>query len=276
MGELAGRVAIVTGAASGIGRACSIALTEAGARVYPTDIDSEGVQETCRLLMERNQWDEQNCSHHDVTDEAAWERVFSEMTYYAGPPSILVNNAGIALAGPILDQPFADWQRQMAVNLDSVFLGTRAAMRVMKDTGGGAIVNMSSVAGLRGAAGASAYCASKGAVRLFTKAAAVECAQLGYGIRINSVHPGIIDTPIWQKSIAAMLDANPDPEQVAALTAHSGANTINVDAIAAQTSPMGRAGTAEEVGDLVVFLCSDRAAYITGQEFVIDGGMTAR
>ncbi|MFN7057159.1 SDR family oxidoreductase, partial [Hyphomonas sp.] len=165
-------------------------------------------------------------------------------------------------------------QRQMAVNVDSVFLGTRAAMRAMK-SGGGSIINISSVAGLRGASGASAYCASKGAVRLFSKAAAVECGTLGLKIRVNSVHPGIIDTPIWQKSITRMTETMP-AENAAALAAASGGNAMDPNVIAVGTTPMGRAGRPEEVAELIVFLASDASSYISGQEHVIDGALTAR
>ena len=274
MTVLKGRNAVVTGAASGIGRAAALGLAGQGAKVFCTDIDTDGLSATKRLIMEVGGAAE--TAPQDVTDPARWDEIIAEAEAAHGPASILVNNAGVALAGPIVDYGYADWQKQMAINLDSVFLGTRAAMRRMRETGGGSIINISSVAGLRGAAGASAYCASKGGVRLFTKAAAVECAQMNYGIRVNSVHPGIIDTPIWQKSITDMLQAVDDPEQVAALTSHSGANSIDVEAIAAQTSPMGRAGTPGEVADLIVFLASDASSYISGQEMVIDGAMTAR
>jgi NAD(P)-dependent dehydrogenase (short-subunit alcohol dehydrogenase family) len=272
MKGISGTSALVTGAASGIGRAAALGLVAAGAKVYGTDIDAAGLAETKKLAGDGVF----EFGSQDVTDEARWDTVMSAAEEAHGAVSTIVNNAGVAIAGPIVDFSLADWQKQMAINMDSVFLGTRAGMRRMKDTGGGSIINISSVAGLRGAAGASAYCASKGGVRLFTKAAAVECAQMNYGIRVNSVHPGIIDTPIWQKSITDMLNAVDDPEQVAALTAHSGANSIDVDAIAAQTSPMGRAGTAQEVADLIVFLASDASSYINGQEMVIDGAMTSR
>lgn len=272
MGQIDGKVAIITGAGSGIGRACAQVLVREGAAIMATDIDTDGLTETARLvdsvggrIMTR---------HQDVVDEAAWDTVFAETEAAFGAPSILVNNAGIAIAGALADYSLEDWRLQMAVNVDSVFLGTRAAMRAMSGRGG-SIINISSVAGLRGAAGASAYCTSKGAVRLFTKAAAVECAQLGTGIRVNSVHPGIIDTPIWQKSITRMTEAM-DADRIAALTAHSGANQMDADMIAAQSSPMGRAGRPEEVAELVLFLASDASSYISGQEHVVDGAMTAR
>jgi NAD(P)-dependent dehydrogenase (short-subunit alcohol dehydrogenase family) len=154
-----------------------------------------------------------------------------------------------------------DWQRQQAINLDGVFLGVKHGIRAMREAGGGAIINLSSVAGLKGAANLAAYNATKGGVRLFTKGVALECARSGWNIRVNSVHPGIIDTPIWGK-----IDAVPLAE---------GANTVDIDAMAAFAVPLGRTGTARQIADGVVFLASDEASYITGTELVIDGGMTA-
>ncbi|WP_340691990.1 SDR family oxidoreductase [Hyphomonas sp.] len=270
MRNLKGRVAIVTGAASGIGRACAVALAHEGVAVLATDIDDPGAKETVDLIEKRG--GKALSAHHDVTDEARWDEIMTLCETELGRPAIMVNNAGVAIGGAILEFSLADWQKQMAINMDSVFLGTRAAMRAMQESGG-SIINLSSIAGLRGSAGVSAYCASKGGVRLFSKAAAVECGQLGFPIRVNSIHPGIIDTPIWQKSIARMTDTM-SADQLAALSTQNGANALSADAIA-RGAPMGRAGQPEEIADMVVFLASDSSSYISGQELVVDGAMTA-
>ncbi|MEM6898862.1 MAG: SDR family oxidoreductase [Pseudomonadota bacterium] len=274
MTVLDGQVAIVTGAASGIGRAAALKLAAAGATIIATDIDSSGMEKTADMIVASDG----RCKTHqqDVTEEDTWDAVF-EKASTLGTATVLVNNAGIAVSGSTEDLSLEDWQRQMAVNLDSVFLGTRAAIRTMKATGGGSIINISSVAGLRGAVGLSAYCASKGGVRLFSKAAAVEAAQLGYNVRVNSVHPGIIETPIWQKSISGITDVIANEDQLNAITGGvgAGANAIDAAMLGALSAPMQRAGTPDEVGDLIVFLASPASSYITGQEFVIDGGMTA-
>ena len=154
------------------------------------------------------------------------------------------------------DLSLEDFRRQMAVNVDSVFLGTKVALPLMRKTGGGSIVNISSVAGLRGAVRLSAYCASKGAVRLFTKAVALECAAMKDGIRVNSVHPGIIETPIWGQVIPGSNEA-PD-----------------LDALSALRVPLGVKGVPADIANAVLFLASDESRYMTGEEVVVDGGMT--
>ncbi|WP_213271766.1 SDR family oxidoreductase [Hyphomonas sp.] len=272
MASVKSKIAIVTGAASGIGRSAALILAREGAAVMVTDIDEAGARAVADQINKAG--GKAAAARQDVTDEALWDSVFADTKALLGAPSILVNNAGIAIGGAIMDYSLADWRRQMEVNTDSVFLGTRAAMRTMKDSGG-SIVNISSVAGLRGASGASAYCASKGAVRLFTKAAAMECAQLGLKIRVNSVHPGIIDTPIWQKSLTRMTETM-QKEQSAALTAAHGGNGLDPNIIAAGNTPMGRPGTPDEVAELILFLASDASSYITGQEHIVDGGLTAK
>jgi NAD(P)-dependent dehydrogenase (short-subunit alcohol dehydrogenase family) len=271
MASLEGRVAIVTGAASGIGRAAAVSLAAEGASVLATDLDEAGAKDTAALIT--GSGGTAHAALQDVTDEARWDAIMDLCRTELGAASVLVNNAGIAIGGAIMEFSLADWKKQMSVNLDSVFLGTRAAMREMQKTGG-SIINISSVAGLRGSANLGAYCASKGGVRLFTKAAAVECARLGLPIRVNSVHPGIIDTPIWQKSITGMMDGLP-AEQVEAMQLQAGANAISAEAIALASTPMGRAGRPDEVANLIVFLASDASSYITGQEHVVDGAMMA-
>ncbi|MFN3609203.1 MAG: SDR family NAD(P)-dependent oxidoreductase [Hyphomonas sp.] len=273
MASVKDKVAIVTGAASGIGKAAALALAREGAAVMVTDIDEAGAQAVADEINKAG--GKAAAMKQDVTDEAVWDGVFADTKSLLGAPSILINNAGIAIGGAIMDYSLADWRKQMEVNTDSVFLGTRAAMRTMNATGGGSIVNISSVAGLRGASGASAYCASKGAVRLFSKAAAMECAQLGLKIRVNSVHPGIIDTPIWQKSLTRMTETM-HKEQSEVITATFGGNGLDPKIIAAGSAPMGRPGAPEEVAELILFLASDASSYITGQEHVVDGGLTAR
>jgi NAD(P)-dependent dehydrogenase (short-subunit alcohol dehydrogenase family) len=211
--------------------------------------------------------------HQDVTSEPRWIEVVAEIGKRYGRLDILVSNAGIGIAVPsITEMSLEDWRRQTAINLDGVFLSVKHGLPLMRKTSRqstgtqknctGSIILMSSLAGLRGAAGLSGYCATKGGVRLFAKAIAMECATVGDGIRVNSVHPGIIDTPIWGKipteATGSGQNAPIDPEERAKLA-----------------TPLGRAGSASEIATGVLFLASDASRYMTGTELVIDGGMNA-
>jgi NAD(P)-dependent dehydrogenase (short-subunit alcohol dehydrogenase family) len=159
------------------------------------------------------------------------------------------------------------WRRQNLVNLDGVFLGTKAAIPLISASGGGSIVNMSSVAGLKGVAGLSGYCASKGGVRLFTKAVALECAEARNKVRVNSIHPGAIETPIWVKMLhgGVMPPMSNSVDEIMTETR----------AISARVTPMGSPGAPEDIAEGVVYLCSDAARFVTGAELVIDGGVYA-
>ena len=176
MTRVADKIAIVTGGSSGIGRGCAIRLAEEGARVAITDIDPEMGAQTVNLI--EGAGGTARFFEHDVTQEEAWERVTEEVVALWGGLNILVNNAGIGIGGSIVEMTLADWQRQQAINLDGVFLGVRAAIPKMIASGSGSIINMSSVAGLKGSPNLAAYNATKGGVRLFTKGVALECAQM--------------------------------------------------------------------------------------------------
>ena len=261
-GQVQGKVALVTGGASGIGAACAELLAREGAAVAVTDIDDLRGPELVAGIGKAGH--EAIYLHQDVTSEERWVEVVAEVEKRFGRLDILVSNAGIGIAVPsITEMSLADWRRQTAINLDGVFLSVKHGLPAMSRCGGGgSIIMMSSLAGLRGAAGLSGYCATKGGVRLFAKAIAMECASAGDGIRVNSVHPGIIDTPIWGKI----------PTEA---TGHGQNAPIDPEERAKLATPLGRAGHAEEIASGVLYLASDASRYVTGTELVIDGGMNA-
>jgi len=260
-GQVEGKVALVTGGSSGIGAAVAELLAREGASVAATDIDDlRGPEVVARIKKAGH---EAVFLHQDVTSEPRWVEVVADVEKRFGRLDILVSNAGIGIAVPsITDMSLEDWRRQTAINLDGVFLSVKHCLPLMRRTGGGSIIMMSSLAGLRGAPGLSGYCATKGGVRLFAKAIAMECASFGDGIRVNSVHPGIIDTPIWGKIPAGAgaqgQNAPIDPEEVAKFA-----------------TPLARAGHAMDIAKGVLYLASDASSYVTGTELVIDGGMNA-
>jgi NAD(P)-dependent dehydrogenase (short-subunit alcohol dehydrogenase family) len=252
MGRVSGKVALVTGAASGIGRACAELLAREGAVVVLTDLQpGEEVAASIRAAGGKAIFHK-----HDVTDEARWNAIVEETAKAHGRLDVLVNNAGIAVAGLVTDLTLDQWRHQMAVNVDGVFLGVKCALPLMRKHRGGSIINISSIAGLRGAANLSAYCTSKGAVRLFTKSVALECAMMGDGIRCNSVHPGIIETPIWGQ----VVPGSNEP--------------LDLDAMTAVRVPLKRKGMPSDIANAVLFLASEDSSYMTGEEMVVDGGMT--
>src|SRR5712671_2427424 len=260
-GQVQGKVAIVTGGASGIGAACAELLAREGASVAVTDVDElRGPDVVAGIKKAGN---EAVFLQHDVTSESRWIEVVAEVMKRYGRLDVLVSNAGIGIGVPsITEMSLEDWRRQTAINLDGVFLSVKHCLPAMRKTPGGSVIMMSSLAGLRGSANLSGYCATKGGVRLFAKAIAMECATLGDGIRVNSVHPGIIDTPIWDK-------LRPD-------LAGAGQNApIDPEERAKMATPLGRAGHAEEIAQGVLYLASDASRYVTGTELVIDGGMNA-
>lgn len=264
MARMAGKVALVTGAADGIGRACALVLAREGAHVFATDVDMAGLMETRGLAAGGGAIE---TAHLDVTSEAAWAALIGEIGRKAGVLHALVNNAGLCISAPLAQTTLEIWRRQQAVNLDGVFLGTKLAMPLLEKAGGASVVNVSSVAGLTGVPGLSAYCATKGGVRLFTKAVALECAAAKTGVRVNSVHPGAIETSIWVKM---QNDGCMDP----------GSNSVDqvmadTRAIAAQATPLGFPGLPEDIAEGVLYLCSDAARFVTGSELVIDGGAYA-
>ena len=271
MARIQGRTAFVTGAASGIGRAAAIALAREGANVMLTDIDAPGGRETAAMIEASGGIAQ--FRGQDVTEEDRWAELITRTMTLFGRLDILVNNAGIGIGVPITEMTLEQWNRQLAINMTGVFLGVKhaiPAMRTEKPEGsyrGGSIINISSVAGLVGSPGLTAYCATKGGVRLFSKAVAMECAAAGDGIRVNSVHPGIIDTPIWGKIDAGGILQAMAPE---------GTNVPPADAIAAAGTPLGFAGRPADIADGIVFLACDESRYMTGTELVIDGGWTAR
>ncbi len=255
-GRVAGKVAIVTGAASGLGRRSAEMLAGQGARVVLTDIDLAGAERAAAGIGESAIALEQ-----DVTDEARWQAVIAATLEAFGGLHILVNNAGIGTPGTVEDTPFESWRQVHAVDLDSVFLGCKYACRPMADSvrgsgTTGSIVNISSVAGIIAAANLAAYNSAKAAVRHLTKSVALHCARQGYGVRCNSIHPAFVDTPI--------------------LNQVSGRHTTaEVKAKMARQLPLGHIGEPDDVGHAVVYLASEESRFMTGAELVIDGGVSA-
>ncbi|HET8569666.1 MAG TPA: glucose 1-dehydrogenase [Candidatus Limnocylindria bacterium] len=246
MGELDGKVAIVTGGASGIGAATVAALLGQGASVVIADIDDARGEALARRLGPKARY-----ARLDVSDEAAWRRVVADTVARDGRLDVLVNNAGIGAFADVEKETREGWDRVIAVNETGVWLGMKHAVPEMRRAGGGSVVNVSSIFGEVGGFGASvAYHAAKGSIGVMSRNAALRYAK--EGIRVNSLHPGFVDTPL-----VAPVKGTPVEDQIVSRT------------------PMGRWGRPEEIGEVIAFICGPRASFMTGSEVYVDGGWTA-
>ena len=250
MSRVAGKVVLVTGAGSGIGRATAKLLAVEGATVVVTDINRAGGLETVQQIGGKARFEEQ-----DTSREADWKRIIDEILAREGRLNGLVNNAGILGPYPATfeTETLEQWRRTLAVNVEGVFLGCKHGVPAIRQSGGGSIVNLSSLAAFLGTPNLSAYGASKGAVRQFTKTVAIDCARKGYKVRCNSVHPGVILTPMGE----GILSSETARERTR------------------KSIPIGDFGAPEDIAYGILYLISDKSRFVTGAELVIDGGMNA-
>ncbi len=249
MGRLDGKVAIVTGAAKGLGEADSRLFIAEGAKVVMTDVDAAGGE-----ALDRDLGDNAVFVKHDVRNEEEWVRVVDEAVSRFGRLDILVNNAGVVEVGNIESQTTDEWRFVNAVSADGTFFGCKYAVKAMKETGGGSIVNMASLASVQGESMFTAYCAAKGAVEALTRAVAVHCAQMKYNIRCNSIHPAGIQTPMVAdvpNKVAKAMEQGFQPP-------------------AAQPTGETKLGEPNDVANAVLFLASDESKYLNGTRIVID------
>jgi NAD(P)-dependent dehydrogenase (short-subunit alcohol dehydrogenase family) len=256
MQRVAGKVAIVTGAAMGIGKACAELLAAEGAAVAVTDREASLGRQLAESLTSAGH--RAIFLEHDVGDEAQWKKVIADVVKEFGKLDILVNNAGVGWFGDVEHTTLESWHSLLRVNLDGVFLGIKYAIPAMRAAGAGSIINLSSIEGLIGDSRAAAYNASKGAVTILTKSAALYCAQDKSRIRVNSVHPGYIWTPMVEKAIQST--DNPEETKRAIEALH----------------PVGHMGKAMDIAYGVLYLASDESEFMTGSALVIDGGYTAQ
>ncbi len=257
MKRVAGKIALITGGAKGIGAATAKLLASEGARLMITDLDEKGGKSVVTAI--RKAGGEAQFLLHDVCSEKEWQRVIKACIAAYGGLNIVVNNAGIGIAGTAEDTSLEDWHKVMSVNMDGVFLGTKHAIRAMKKNRvANSIVNISSIEGIIAEAGLAAYNASKAAVRNFTKSAALHCAASGYKIRVNSVHPGYIWTPLIECHLKKLGNARKLRKEIDAL------------------HPIGHMGEPDDIAYGVLYLASDESKFVTGSELVIDGGYIAR
>ena len=252
MGRVDGKIALITGAGSGLGRAMAIMLAKEGAKVVATDINLESANETVAMIGESALALEQ-----DVTSEVRWQEVLAETEKHFGGLNILVNNAGIGDGSDVENTDFETWKKVHSIDLDSVFLGCKYAISYMEKTDGlGSIVNISSIAGIIAGHNIAAYNSAKAAVRHLSKSVALHCARKKNGIRCNSVHPTFVKTPILDKMFER-LGTNQGQEKLA------------------RQIPIGHIGEPNDIAYGVLYLASVESKFMTGAELVLDGGISA-
>ena len=253
-----GKLALVTGAAQGLGRAHCIRLAQEGARVLATDINAEGAAETAAIVNAEMGEGTAFSIGHDVTDVKDWDDAVDAARQHLGGLNVLVNNAGIGVAGNIETCSFEDWQRCFDINVNSIFHGCQSALPLMRDHAPGSIINISSIAGLIASDTMPAYNASKASVWMLSKSIALHCAKMNMQIRCNSVHPTFVDTPILDGTAKA----------------HQLDKQVLLDKLARQI-PLKFVGEPNDIANAVVYLASDESRFMTGAEIKLDGGISA-
>jgi len=257
-GRVAGKMALVTGAAQGLGAAHSRRLAEEGAKVLCTDINGEGAAKTAAAINQQLGETRAFACTHDVTDPAQWKAAIDTAREKLGGLNVLVNNAGIGVAGNIETCTFDDWKRCFSVNVDSIFHGVQKALPLMREHAPGSIINISSIAGLIASDTMPAYNASKAAVWMLSKSIALHCAKHRMNIRCNSVHPTFVDTPILDGTARA----------------HALDKEVLMEKLARQI-PLKFVGEPDDIANAVLYLASDESRFMTGAELKLDGGISA-
>ena len=257
-GRVAGKKALVTGAAQGLGAAHARLLAREGARVLLTDINGDGAAAQADAINAELGAGTAFAMRHDVTSADGWDAAIAMAAEALGGLSVLVNNAGITVAGNIETCTLADWHRGFAINVDSVFLGCQKALPLLRESQPASIVNISSIAGLIASDSMPGYNTTKAAVWMLTKSVALHCAKQGWDVRCNSVHPTFVDTPI-----------------IDGIAANAGREKDVVMGKLARQIPLGRVGEPEEIALGVLYLASDESRFMTGAELKLDGGISA-
>ena len=256
MGKLKNKVALITGAAQGIGAASALRMAAEGARIVVADI----LEQSARAVVDKitDAGGEAVFVALDVTQEDAWIAAIAEVRANYGALHVLMNNAGIGRASPLVDMDYKMFRQLFSINVDGMFLGMKHAIPLITESGGGSIINLSSIASRKPELNMSAYCATKAAIAHLTKVAALECAQAKRNIRVNSMHPGMIVTPAW--------------DALGNLNGGDPSTRIDLDAMAKDVVPLGFAGIPEDIANAVLFLASEDSRYMTGSEMIVDGG----